>query len=187
MKCSVFIAISADGFIAREDGNVEWLHTTGNPAADMADNADMGFNRFIASVDCMIMGRKCMEVIADMNLSDEQWPYGDIKIIALSNTLKEAPKGVEGRVEMYSGDILELVSQLEAEGLKHAYIDGGQTVQAFINLKLINELTLTQVPVLIGKGIPLFGETLKDIKLEHGKAEAFPNDYIQISYHVNYD
>lgn len=187
MKCSVFIAISADGFIAREDGNVEWLHTAGNPAADMADNADMGFNHFIASVDCMIMGRKCMEVIADMNLSDEQWPYGDIKIIALSNTLKEAPKGVEGRVEMYSGNILELVSQLEAEGLKHAYIDGGQTIQAFINLKLINELTLTQVPVLIGKGIPLFAETLKDIKLEHGKAEAFPNDYIQISYHVNYD
>jgi dihydrofolate reductase len=186
MKCSVFIATSADGFIAREDGNVEWLHSSGKPEADMGDNADMGFNQFIASVDCMIMGRKCMEVIASMNLTDEQWPYGDIRIIVLSNTLKEAPVGIKERVEMYSGDIRQLVNKLEHDGFKHAYIDGGKTIQTFINLKLINELTLTQVPILIGKGIPLFSELANDVSLENAQAQAFPNNYIQLKYHVKY-
>lgn len=186
MKCSVFIATSTDGYIAKEDGNVDWLHTAGNPEADMGDQADMGFNDYISSVDCMIMGRKCMEVIANMNLTDEQWPYGDIRIITLSHTMRNPPSGVEGRVEMYSGDILELIAELEKSGFKHAYIDGGQTIQAFINLQLINEITITQVPILLGKGIPLFAETFKDIKLENCQAHAFPNDYIQLKYKVNY-
>lgn len=76
-----------------------------------------------------------MEVIAAMNLTDEQWLYGDIRIIALSHSLKEAPIGVKGRIEMYSGDILELVTELKNQSFKHAYIDGGQTIQAFIHLK----------------------------------------------------
>ena len=187
MKCSVFIATSADGFIAKEDDAIDWLHTSGKPDVDMGNDADMGFNDFITSVDCMIMGRKCMEVIAGMNLTDEQWPYGDIRIVVLSNTLKEAPEGVKGRIELYSGDLLQLVSNLEKEGLKHAYIDGGKTIQSFINLKLINELTLTQVPILIGKGIPLFSELTKDVALENAQAKAFPNDYIQLKYQVNYN
>ena len=74
MKCSVFITTSADGYIATEDGGVEWLETAGNANAEMGENADMGFNRYIASVDCMIMGRKCMEKISSFNLTPEQWP-----------------------------------------------------------------------------------------------------------------
>lgn len=187
MKCSVFIAASVDGFIARADDSIDWLHTAGKQDVDLGDNADMGFNKHIASVDCMIMGRKCMEVIAAMNLTDEQWPYGDIRIIVLSRSLKEAPMGVKGRVEMYAGDITELVVELENQGLKHAYIDGGVTIQNFINLKLINEICITQVPILIGEGKPLFGKTFQDIKLEDPKAEVFSNDYLQLTYHVNYD
>lgn len=187
MKCSVFIATSADGFIAKEDDAIDWLHTSGKPDVDMGNDADMGFNDFIASVDCMIMGRKCMEVIAGMNLTDEQWPYGDIRIVVLSNTLKEAPEGVKGRIELYSGDLLQLVSNLEKEGLKHAYIDGGKTIQSFINLKLINEICITQVPILIGEGKSLFGKLLRDVKLEDPKVEAFPNDYVQLTYQVNYN
>ena len=186
MKCSVYIATSADGYIATHDGDVDWLHTAGNSEADMSNNPDMGFNEFIASIDCMVMGRKCMDAISSFNLTPEQWPYGDIKIIALSNTLNEAPKGVEGRVEMYSGDILELVSQLEAEGLKHAYIDGGATITSFINLQLINEMIITKAPVILGKGIPLFGEVNNSIQLINSEAIAFPNDFIQVKYGVNY-
>ena len=134
----------------------------------------------------MIMGRKCMEMISSMNLTPEQWPYGDIKIIVLSNTIKEAPENLKSKVEMYSGDLLTLISNLENEGFKHSYIDGGATIQAFINLKLINELTISKAPVLLGEGIPLFGNTLKEIKLEEAQAIAFPNDFIQLKYKVNY-
>lgn len=186
MKCSVYIATSVDGFIAKEDGSVDWLHTAGNPEADMGAQADMGFADFMASVDCMIMGRKCMEMISSMNLTPEQWPYGDTRIIALSNTLKEAPDNVKDKVEMYSGDLNDLVVKLESDGFKHVYIDGGTTIQAFINLSLINEMTITRAPILLGEGIPLFGKTAKDIKLEKTHAMAFPNDFIQEKFVVNY-
>lgn len=62
MKCSIFIATSADGYIAKPDGGVDWLHTAGNLLADMGSK-DMGFQSYLDSVDCMIMGRKCMEMI----------------------------------------------------------------------------------------------------------------------------
>ena len=187
MKCSVYIASSIDGFIAKNDGNVDWLHTAGNKEVDMGEHANMGFNDYISSIDCMIMGRKCMEMISSFNLSPEQWPYGNIKIIVLSNTIKEAPDNLKDKVEMYSGDLNELISSLETKGFKHAYIDGGTTIQAFINLKLINELTITRVPILLGEGKSLFGKTFKDIKLEQAEAIAYPNDFIQVKYKVNYN
>jgi len=187
MKCSVYIATSVDGFIAKSDGNVDWLQFAGNGKEITGENVDMGFHDYLSSVDCMIMGRKCMEMISSFNLSSEDWPYGDLRIIVLSNTLKEAPGNLEGKVEMYSGDLNSLVSSLEKEGHKHAYIDGGTTIQAFINLKLINELTITKAPILLGKGKPLFGETFKDINLEKAEAVVFTNDFIQLKYLVNYD
>jgi dihydrofolate reductase len=187
MKCSVFIATSIDGFIAKKNGDVDWLHTAGNGKELTGANADMGLSSYISSVDCMIMGRKTMDIISKMNLSPEQWFYGDLKIIVLSNTLKEAPENLKGKVEMYSGDLLTLISTLENHGQKHAYIDGGTTIQEFINLKLISELTITKAPVLLGEGVPLFGKLFKDLKLENAKATAFANDFIQLKYTVNYD
>lgn len=187
MKCSVFIATSVDGFIAKKDGSVDWLHSAGKADVDMGEQANMGFNDYLSSVDCLIMGRKCMEVISNMNLSPEQWPYGDLRIVVLSNTLKEAPENLKGKVEMYSGDLLALASKLEKEGFKHAYIDGGTTIQGFIDLELIKEITITRAPILLGEGIPLFGKTKKDIKLEQAEAIAFPNNFVQVKYKVNYE
>ena len=79
-----------------------------------------------------------------------------------------------------------MISKLEHEGYQHAYIDGGKTIQAFINLKLINEITITKAPVLLGEGIPLFGKFSGDIKLEEAKAIVFPNDFVQVNYKVKY-
>ena len=185
MKCSVYIATSTDGYIATPDGGVDWLHTAGNSEADMGSE-DMGFRAFMDSVDCMIMGRKCMETISSMNLTPEQWPYGDVHIVVLSNTVAEPPQNLRGKVEMYSGDIQNLILQLESSGFKHAYIDGGSTITSFINLKLIDEMIITKVPILLGEGIPLFGKINQSIKLENAKAVVFPNDFIQVKYNVNY-
>jgi len=185
MKCSVYIATSADGYIATPNGGVDWLHTAGNLDVDMGSE-DMGFQSFMDSVDCMIMGRKCMEMISSMNIPPEQWPYGDVRIVVLSNTVKESPENLHGEIEMYSGDIQELIIKLESSGFKHAYIDGGSTITSFINLELINEMTITKAPVLLGEGIPLFGKINKSVKLEKAKASAFQNDFIQVKYSVNY-
>ncbi|MFT6502025.1 MAG: dihydrofolate reductase [Crocinitomicaceae bacterium] len=186
MKCSVFIATSVDGFIAKSDGSVDWIHTAGNPKVDLGNEADMGFNDYLASVDCLIMGRKCMDVISNMNLTPEQWPYGSVRIVVLSTTLKKAPANMKGKIELYSGDLNALVAQLESEGFEHAYIDGGTTIQGFLKLQLIDEITITKAPILLGEGIPLFGKTDQAIQLIESKATAFPNGFVQLNYKVRY-
>lgn len=187
MKCSVFVATSADGYIATMDGGIDWLESAGNGDVDIGDCADMGFADYIASVDCMIMGRKCMEKISSFNLTPEQWPYGDRRIVALSSTVRTPPTNLKGRVEMYSGHIPSLIERLEADGFKSAYVDGGATITSFINLGLINEMILTRAPVLLGEGLPLFGRFDKQIKLEKTQAKAYTNDFVQIHYTVNYE
>lgn len=187
MKCSVYIATSVDGYIATEGDDVDWLQASGNPDAEMGNLADMGMADYMASVDCMIMGRKCMEKISSFELAPEDWPYGDTKIIVLSNTIKTPPDNLKGKVEIYSGEITTLIKQLESNGYKHAYIDGGATITAFIELKLISEMTITLAPILLGSGKRLFGKLSRHVKLEKTQATAYPNDFIQTKYNVSYE
>ena len=192
MKCSVFIAPSVDGYVATKNGSVQWLESAGKALSeeekttDLMQYFDKTFSRYIKSVDCMIMGRKLMEVLSSFNLSPEQWPYVDTKVIVLSRTLKTVPENLKDRLELYSGDIPELITRLENEGYQHAYIDGGMTITSFLELELINEMTLTLAPILLGSGIPLFGTLSKQILLEEAKAIAFTNNFIEIKYKVKY-
>lgn len=185
MKCSVYIATSADGYIATPDGNVDWLHTCGDLEVDMGAE-DMGFQAFMESVDCMIMGRKCMDMISSMNLTPEQWPYGDMRIIVLSNSVKRPPENLLGKVEMYSGGINDLILKLESGNHKHVYVDGGSTITSFLNLKLIDQMIITNAPILLGEGIPLFGKLNQQIKLKNAESVAYKNDFIQNKYNVSY-
>ena len=192
MKCSIFIAPSVDGYIATEDDGTHWLETVGKAVSEEEASSDlmkhftMSMPNYMKDVDCMIIGRKLMEVLSSFNLTPEQWPYGDTKIMVLSHTMKEPSSNLKDSVQMYSGSIPELMSKLEQEGYKHAYVDGGTTITAFLNLELINEMTLTLAPVLLGSGIPLFGKLLKQINLEDAQATAFPNNFIEIKYKVKY-
>lgn len=171
--------------IADSEGGVDWLHTRGNLEADMVSE-DMGFKAFIDSFDCMIIGRKCMQTIARMNLTPEQWPCGDMRIIVLSSTIIAVPESLPVNVEMYTGDINALLSKLELDGLTHAYIDGGATITAFLNLSLIEEMIITKAPVILGAGIPLFGQIEVPVKLQKAQAMVYNNDFIQRRYQVNY-
>jgi len=182
----VYIATSVDGYIATPQGGVDWLHTAGNPEADMSANPDMGFKAYIDSVDCMIMGRKCMDMIASMNLTPEQWPYGELPIVVLSRQMKTPPDNMRDKVEMFSGELPDLLSSLSDRGLQHAYVDGGATITDFLNQQLINEMTITQAPILLGEGLPLFGHLHPSIRLTVAEATAFPNDFIQTKYQVTY-
>lgn len=186
MKCSAFIATSVDGYIATIEDGVEWLETSGKLDVDLGHHSDMGFNNFISSVDCIIMGRGCMEKLASFNLTPDEWPYGKIRIIALSNSVKEVPDNLKDNVKLYSGDISNLIIDLEKSGLKHAYVDGGETITSFLKAKLINSMTITQAPILLGSGKSLFGNIPHYVKLSNAQATVFANDFIQISYEVSY-
>ena len=167
----MFVGISVDGFIARTDGSFDFL--------DAGGNEPHGFEEFWASVDALVMGRKTYETA----LSFGTWPYGRKPVFVLSTQpLASAPRGAV--VEHVSGDPRAIVAQLEARGIQHAYIDGGLTIQRFLEAGLIDRLTITRVPVLIGTGIPLFGPLSRDLKLEHVATRQFAGGLVQSEYTV---
>ena len=171
MKASVFVGTSLDGFIARVDGAFDFLPADGGEPH--------GYEEFMASVDALIIGRKTYEVVLSMG----GWHYGKKPVFVLSsNELAPAPPGA--MVERMSGDPTDIVSQLAARGFEHAYVDGGQTIQAFLGAGLIQRLILTRVPVLIGTGISLFGPVSSDIALKHITTRQFASGLVQSEYEV---
>ena len=176
MKASVYIATSLDGYITRENGGLDWL-----PGSDgESGNEDLGFNAFMDSVDVVVMGRNTYEVV----LASGRWPYGSKRVVVLSSKLSEIPEESPDTVELRSCSPAELVGELLESGAKHLWVDGGITIQGFLNAGLIDEIVVTRVPVLIGKGIPLFGPVDKDLKLQHVDTRAFANGLVQSRYEV---
>lgn len=180
MKISVYIATSLDGYIAREDGSLDWLPGSDGETANGDNNEDYGYHAFMDSIDVLIMGRNTYEMVAGFG----PWPYGEKKVIVLSKTLKELPAELPDVVELTSCSPGEIVKRLEASGYTHAYIDGGQTIQGFLKADLISEVTITRVPVVIGGGIPLFGPLEKDYLLKHIETRSFDTGFVQSRYEM---
>lgn len=177
MKCSVYIAASVDGFIARSDGDVDWLH---KPEYALAEEGGFGYDEFIATVDSIVMGRNSFEKV----LTFGNWPYEDTPVVVLSSRVLDLPDHLDGKVRVKSEVPEELVSWLESEGKEHLYIDGGITIQRFLRARLINEITITQIPVLLGGGIPLFGSIGIEVPLRHLETKDFNNGFVQTRYEV---
>lgn len=180
MKASVYIATTLDGFIARENGGLDWLPGSDGEVDVGSENEDFGFINFMDSVDMLIMGRNTYELV----LLSGQWPYGNKRVIVLSSTLRKVADDVPGTVELKSGFPDDLYIDLQKSGAKHLYIDGGKTIQGFLNSGLIDEIIITKVPVLIGKGILLFGALDKDKKLKHIETKSYENGFVQSKYEV---
>ncbi len=172
MLASVFVGTSVDGFIARRNGDLDFLPPGGGE--------EHGYEAFLATVDALVIGRGTFETV----LKFGQWPYGRKRVVVLSSRpldLSQAPGGV---VEQMSGPPGEIVSRLEARGLRHLYVDGGITIQGFLRAGLIQRLVITRVPVLIGTGIPLFGVLDADVKLDHVATRSFGSGLVQSEYRV---
>lgn len=172
MKISVFIATSLDGFIARPNGDIDWLPAGGGEPH--------GYDEFIASVDALVIGRKTFETV----LAFPAWPYADKRVVVLSSRPLDLSAVAGGVVEQMAGTPAEIVSRLAATGAHHLYIDGGITIQRFLRAGLIERLIITRVPVLIGDGIPLFGPLPHDLRLRHVATRHFPSGLVQSEYHV---
>ncbi len=155
MKASAFIATSLEGYIARPDGALDWLPQDGGEPH--------GYEEFMATVDGLVIGRKTFETV----MGFDAWPYGKKPVVVLSSTLKdlEVPEGAV--CEVMSGTPRTIAARLEKRGLKHLYVDGGVTVTRFLGAGVLQRLVITRIPVLLGKGIPLFGHFSRDIRLEH--------------------
>lgn len=130
-------------------------------------------------VDALIIGRNTYEVV----LAFDNWPYGQKPVFVLSTkVLKAPPTGAV--VERMSGSPEEIVATLTGRGFRHAYVDGGVTIQAFLRAGLIQRLTITRVPVIIGSGIPLFGPTTRDLVLNHINTQQYASGLVKSEYEV---
>lgn len=168
----VYIATSLDGFIATVDGGVEWLDDVPNP-----DQTDFGFSAFMARVDAILMGSNTFEKV----LSFGQWPYPKT-VYVLSNRIAAIPDNLEGKAQLIRGNPHEVVADLAKSGINNLYIDGGKIIQSFLREDLIDELIITRVPILLGKGIPLFGELENTMRFSHMETELFNNYLVKSRY-----
>ncbi|MCB0767906.1 MAG: dihydrofolate reductase [Flavobacteriales bacterium] len=172
--CSVFCGVSLDGFIARPDGSLDFLE--GDGSAEMGDH---GYDAFMAGMDAIVMGRNTYEVV----LTFGSWPFTKPVVVLSSRAVDLGVARERGAsVEVMHGEPQELAAALAAKGLFKLYIDGGQTVQRFQRAGLIDRLILTQLPVLIGQGIPLFGPLERDIRLKLVSSRTFPGGLVQSEY-----
>lgn len=172
MTVSVFVGTSVDGFIARPNGDLDFLPPGGGEPH--------GYNEFIATVDAIVIGRKTFETVLAM----DNWPYGDKRVVVLSSRPVDL-SAAGGVVEQMGGPPSEIVSRLAASGAHHLYVDGGITIQRFLRAGLVQRLVITRVPVLIGDGVPLFGTLPSDVRLSHVATRHYPSGLVQSEYKVS--
>lgn len=177
IKCSVYIATSVDGFIAKPGGDIAWLL---RPEYATSEMKGLSYDDFISTIDTLVMGRNSFEKV----LSFSSWPYESMPVVVLSSKGMTVPNHLQGKVRIESGTPEQIVSQLASEGKRHLYIDGGITIQRFLKARLINEITITLIPILLGEGIPLFGTTDIEQPMRLIDAVASNNGFVQVRYEV---
>lgn len=176
VRLSVFVGTSLDGFIARANGDIDWLSDPTKPDA----TEDYGYQEFFDTVDVLVTGRKTFETVLRM----KDWPYTGKNVVVLSRHALNLPPRLKGRVELMNDEPAVIVRRLTARGAKHLYIDGGQTIQGFLRAGMPLDLTITRLPILLGQGIPLFGSFNQDIILQHICTKTFPDGLVQSRYRV---
>jgi dihydrofolate reductase len=167
-RCSVFIAASLDGFIARRDGAVDWLRAVEAPGEDY------GFAAFFAEVDALLVGRTTWEAA----LGFDPWPYADRRVAVLSRHPREGRHGET----FHSGDPGAVLDRLGEEGIRHVYADGGAVVSQLLAADRVDALTVSIIPVVLGDGIRLFQGPLPERPLALLSARSYPSGLVQLRY-----
>jgi dihydrofolate reductase len=169
----VYIATSLDGYIADSEGAVDWLNYIPVPEGN-----DLGFSNFVARVDAVVMGRVTFETVVGFG---NGWPY-PVPGLILSSKLTSAPTEFADHVSFASGTPSEIIDLTEKKGYSNLYIDGGKTIQGFLRADLIDELIVSEIPVLLGGGEPLFGELDQRLDFELVGTDVMLNQIIKKHY-----
>jgi dihydrofolate reductase len=167
-RLSVFIACSLDGYIADADGSLDWLEQATRP------DEDYGYDAFLASVDGLAMGRGTYDHIARI----DPLPFGERSVFVFSH---RAPPPREG-VTFWQASPREAAAQWRAMGLERVYVDGGELISAFLSAGLIDDLSVTVAPVLLGSGRPLFHAGFPATALELVAVRGWASGLVNLSY-----
>lgn len=171
MKTFVYIGTSIDGFIAGENGDLDWLEKFAIPEV-----FDV-YSAFIKKIDAIVIGRGTFEKV----LAFPAWPYKR-KVFLLSSSIKELPAAIKDKVTILSTKPAAVLELLSKQGFTGVNINGGNVIQSFLKEDLIDELIVSKVPVLIGSGIPLFGELNTDLAFSHIETMAYSNGLVMSRY-----
>ena len=172
MTTYVYIAVSLDNYIAGPGGALDWLNEIPNPT-----QSDFGFAEFLRGIDAVVMGRKTFETM----LGFDTWPYS-IPVFVFSRSLNALPGNTDGKAELIRGEPIEVMHVLGARGFHNLYVDGGRTIQGFLEADLIDELIITQVPILLGGGVPLFGSLQREMKFRLVSTEPLNETLVKSHY-----
>jgi len=172
MKVTYYVASSVDGYIARNNGDVSWLDGLDIPMDKT------GYDEFYSAVDALVMGRKTYEVIADFGA----WPYGDKPTWICSNNNIKVFKGVN----IQKGNSPETVIS-EAQKLKISHlwlVGGGNLASSFINKSFLTNIIISQMPIILGGGIPVFGKFPASKIINFVDSKKVINRFSQIEYSI---
>lgn len=169
-KLCLFIAMSLDGYIAKPDGDISFLDDMNQ------EGEDYGYNAYIEMVDTILLGRKTYDKIRSMGVEN---PYGERDVYVITRTAKKN----SGNIIFYSGDIKQLVTSLKSKPGKNIYCDGGAEIIAqLLQENLIDEMTVSIIPILLGEGIRLFTATSAQQKLKLTHCKSFERGLVQLHY-----
>lgn len=170
-KIIVYIAASMDGYIARPDGNLDWLSTV------EVQGEDYGYKAFTETIETVVMGRNTYEKVLSFGIP---YPHAGKKSYIITQTLTNS---TNPDIHFYAGNIGELILRLKQERGKNIFIDGGaQVVHALLKEKLVDELIVSTIPVMLGEGIRLFQEGFPEQKLELLNVRSFASGLVQVHY-----
>ncbi len=171
MRTFVYIGTSLDGFIARKDGEIDWLVQFAN------DEALRAYKEFIDKIDAIIIGKGTFEKV----LSFPTWPY-DKEVFVLSTTIRQGPYLKKEKVTVLSMKPGELLKHLSDSGFSNIYVDGGKVIQDYLKEDLIDELIISQAPIILGSGIPLFNYFDNELQFEHKQTKVQSNGLVRSYY-----
>ena len=172
LKTIAYIACSMDGYIARPDGDIEWLTQIPNP-----EHSNYGYGDFLKTIDAVLLGRNTFELTTQF----PEWPYSK-PVFVLSTTLRQLPPRFEGKVEVLNGPLTRVLETLENRGITNLYVDGGTVIRSLLREDRLDEMIITTVPVVLGGGIPLFGETAKTLAFDLVRSEIINHTMVKTCY-----
>ncbi|WP_421920108.1 dihydrofolate reductase family protein [Marinifilum sp.] len=169
----VFIAQSIDGYIANRKNELDWLDMIPNP-----NQLDLGYRSFIEKVDAIVMGHNTFNTVCSFDID---WPYIQ-PVFVISNSMRELPEKYQGKVELVNGKLSDILEMIHSKGFESLYIDGGKTIQSFLNEDRIDELIVSTLPILLGGGVPLFRDLIKEQEFELLESKVYLNNIVQNRY-----
>lgn len=175
MKNFAYIGKSIDGFIAGINNELDWLNIVPNP-----NNDDMGFIDFMNSIDAIVMGKTTYQTVCAF---DGEWPYNK-HVFVLSDSISSIPDIHQGKVTLLKGNEIDIINEIHQKGFYNLYIDGGKTIQNFLRKNLIDEITITTIPILLGDGIKLFTSLPFQLELKHIKTKVYLEQIVQTHYQI---